>query len=412
MRRVGTLGRFTAGTLALIGPIAVVWWFAPPSARVLAVIIAAFLVLLAACVLLLPSGLVSRDTTLGDLNPEQRANAVNSARTTLVQALVGLAALAGIFVGWQQLQIDRDQSRTDRQQLTEQLTLTRQGQVAERFTRAVDQLGSARLEQRLGGIYGLERIARDSSGGDIRLVITEVLTAYVRQHAPIDPRVLKWGRAPSKPGPPGPDVQAAMTVLGRRTVMATDPGLNLRNVDLGGLDLRGSDLQRANLSFSYLRLAKLSGAKLQKAHLHHADFQVANLSGAQLQGANLGRSNLRGTNFERAELQQANLAHTNLRKANLTNAQLRKASLAEAQLWRARLSGAQLQGASLYLAHLWEVNLSSAQLQGADLRRAGLRRAVLFEAQLEGADLRGARCSSETRWPDGFDWRAAGVRSL
>jgi hypothetical protein len=150
-------------------PIAVVWWFAPPSARVLAVIIAAFLVLLAACVLLLPSGLVSRDTTLGDLNPEQRANAVNSARTTLVQALVGLAALAGIFVGWQQLQIDRDQSRTDRQQLTAQLTLTRQGQVAERFTRAVDQLGSARLEQRLGGIYGLERIARDSSGGDIRL---------------------------------------------------------------------------------------------------------------------------------------------------------------------------------------------------------------------------------------------------
>lgn len=64
--------------------------------------------------------------------------------------------------------------------------VTRQGQVADRFTRAVDQLGSGKLEVRLGGIYGLERIARESP--DSRLVVTEVLSAYVRQRAPGTPR--------------------------------------------------------------------------------------------------------------------------------------------------------------------------------------------------------------------------------
>jgi hypothetical protein len=40
--------------------------------------------------------------------------------------------------------------------------LNREGQITERYTRAIDQLGSTSLSVRLGGIYALERIARDS----------------------------------------------------------------------------------------------------------------------------------------------------------------------------------------------------------------------------------------------------------
>jgi hypothetical protein len=43
-----------------------------------------------------------------------------------------------------------------------QLTMAEQGQITERFTRAVDQLGSDKLDVRLGGMYALERIARHS----------------------------------------------------------------------------------------------------------------------------------------------------------------------------------------------------------------------------------------------------------
>jgi hypothetical protein len=41
--------------------------------------------------------------------------------------------------------------------------LTEQCQVTDRYTKAIEQLGSGKLDVRIGGIYALERIARDSS---------------------------------------------------------------------------------------------------------------------------------------------------------------------------------------------------------------------------------------------------------
>jgi hypothetical protein len=65
-------------------------------------------------------------------------------RTTLLQGLGGAALLVGAYVTYRQLQTSRE------------------GQITERFTRAIDQLGSEHLDVRLGGLYALERIARDS----------------------------------------------------------------------------------------------------------------------------------------------------------------------------------------------------------------------------------------------------------
>jgi hypothetical protein len=42
------------------------------------------------------------------------------------------------------------------------IELTEQGQVADRYSKAIEQLGSDKgLDVRIGGIYALERIARD-----------------------------------------------------------------------------------------------------------------------------------------------------------------------------------------------------------------------------------------------------------
>jgi hypothetical protein len=68
-----------------------------------------------------------------------------------------------------------------------QLHTAREGQITERYTRAIDQLGDAELDIRLGGIYALERIARDSAADLV--TIGEVLTAFVRGHAPWPPRL-------------------------------------------------------------------------------------------------------------------------------------------------------------------------------------------------------------------------------
>jgi hypothetical protein len=57
--------------------------------------------------------------------------------------------------------------------------LTLQGQVTDRYSKVIEQLGSEKLDVRIGGIYALERIARDSARD--HPTIMEVLTAFIRE---------------------------------------------------------------------------------------------------------------------------------------------------------------------------------------------------------------------------------------
>jgi hypothetical protein len=71
--------------------------------------------------------------------------------------------------------------------------LSKQAQVTERFTRAIHQLaasytnGKKRLEIRVGGIYALEGIARESA--EYYWPVMEILTAYVRENASWQERI-------------------------------------------------------------------------------------------------------------------------------------------------------------------------------------------------------------------------------
>ena len=76
----------------------------------------------------------------------------------------------------------------------------------------------------------------------------------------------------------------------------------------------------------------------------------------------------------------------------------------------ARLGSARLAGADLRGADLRGTSLQHAQLAGTNLEESLLCGAQLQGADLAGANLAGARATVATAWPDGFDWRAAGVR--
>jgi hypothetical protein len=247
----------------------------------------------------------------------------NDARATLLQALAGGALLLGAYFTWRQVQTGR-----------QQVHLAEQGQITERFTRAIDQLGSAHLDVRLGGLYALERIARDSP--DDRATIGEVLTAYLRGHAPWPPRL--------EDQPPieaaietvaflrlrAPDVQAALTVLGRGHFADPDP-------DAPQLDLTDTDLRRSYLSRADLRRARLYGADLRRARFDDTDLRGATLIRACLQEAHLLGANL----------QDAVLHHADLRDADLTDANLAGADLRHANLQGTKLDGVDLRGARL-----------------------------------------------------------------
>src|SRR5258708_1695284 len=175
-----------------------------------------------------------------------------------------------------------------------------------------------------------------------------------------------------------------------------------------GLDVRGADLQEANLH--RLPLTRLRGGltfdEWQKATEEQRSSAVvlmrgANLSGAQLAGANLMQAHLAGANLKEIQLAGANLRNAQLKGAylrraklagaDLSEAQLEGVSLIEAQLEEADLSLAQLEGAILYRAQLTGASLGGAQLTGAYLNEAQLAGASLSGAQLARADLRGAQ---------------------
>lgn len=348
-----------------------------------------------------------------DLHGADLATARNNFRGSMLAALAGLAVIAGAVVG-----------ALNFRQTQRQFELQRRGQVSDRFSKAIEQLGKRGdpdLDVRIGAVYALEQIARDSD--DLHGPIMELLTAYLREHAAI-PSV-DDGMATLRPPDPPPtptssaewampaDHQAIATVIGRRRSEQDPAGqrLNLTSTklvqvqwaqatleraDLAGANLAGAWLRDANLKEAYLPHVNLERAKLLGAELEGAYLEGANLEGALLHGANL-RSFLRGANLklvealeahmEAADLEGANLEESDLRGTNLKGANLQEADLERAILARANLEEADLRGADLRGANLWGANLKGANLEEADLR----------QAKLEGAKLEGAIPPREER---------------
>ena len=196
-------------------------------------------------------------------------------------------------------------------------------QITERFTKAVEQLASQEITVRLGGIYALERIAKNSK--DDHWTIMEVLTAFVRE-----PQKLRI------------DIQAALTVIGQH---------NYKNeTENQKLDLHNTNLETANLREAILKGALLYEANLQRANLQAADLQAAVLDEANLQFAILWEANLQKAGLLVAELQWANFE---------------EAKLQGAFLYRAKLQGAKFFGTNLEGADLSEANLNGTDLSGA-----------------------------------------------
>jgi uncharacterized protein YjbI with pentapeptide repeats len=268
--------------------------------------------------------------------------------------------------------------------------LNRQGQITERFTRAIDQLGHAELDVRLGGIYALERIARDSAAD--RGPIVEVLTAFIRTHAPWPPA--RPDKAPQRLIP-RTDVQAALTVLGRRHRYSGP----VQHIELVR---KPEHVEEYYARFPRLNLDALDlrGADLHLAHLDRADFNRAHLECAELTGA---------------RLENCGFTHAHLEGATLRVARLREAHFQEAYLAGAVLDSATLKGA--YFGRVIDPitgSTNASEEEGADLTGAILTNADLRDADLRGADLtrtdlKGAVYNSHTSWPDDVNFKARGA---
>jgi len=280
-------------------------------------------------------------------DPKARADVEDKFRKTVGQLLGGVAVLFGAWLAFLQFpqQQQTAQSQIDQQQQAaqQQQQAARDLLISNQVSKGFEQLASDKMAMRLGGIYALEGVMNSSERPEqYRGPVLEMLCAFVREYT--------IGKTVSKK--PAIDIQAALTVIGRRK----------------GQEL--PDLAEANIPGANLSGANLSGADLDSANLKSAYLSGANLSGANLLGANLTGANLTGAKLSRVDLTGANLSGANLGLADLNGAYLSSANLSGANLSGANLRGADLTGANLRNANLRGANLSVAYLIRADLTGA------------------------------------------
>jgi hypothetical protein len=221
------------------------------------------------------------------------------------------------------------------------------GPMTDRWKSAVEMLAGGvdsdetSVEARLGAIYALEQIARDST--TYQAPAMELLAAYVRVHS-------QKGLAGLEPST---EIQSILTVLGRSGA----EGLDLRRTALWGADLEDAVLTEVNFG-----QARLRGASLARARLARSKFRASNLTDASLAGADLSNAVFSGACLKGVDLTGAVLRGADLSGADLTRARLQRANLREATLIGATLTGAVLDDADLSGATLDGVDLSGATL--------------------------------------------------
>ena len=331
-----------------------------------ALLLIAIVALLLGAILIFPAHVISRDlgSEVQALKPDQLAKAKNDIRTTLLQAIAGVALATGAIATLRQLRFTRLQLEHSQEQLgltgkqlaqaeesqRQELRLSRQGQITERFTRAIDQLGSQELDVRLGGIYALDRIARDSA--DDRHTIAQVLSAYIREHSPWPPaRAGQYiADAPLHKLPDleirASDVQAALEVLGQKMFHSPSALRKIVHADLRKSDLSGLNLEDSFFSNCQLSWTHLTTTNLEKSMIMYSDLSMVNMFDAHLEASSFTSTNVTEADFDEAHLDQAEFFNINFEEAK----------------------------------------------------------------GLDAAHLHGSTADSSTKWPEGFDPASAGVR--
>ncbi|MEU0948497.1 pentapeptide repeat-containing protein [Streptomyces canus] len=270
--------------------------------------------------------------------------------------------------------------------------LTRRGQVTDRFTKALERLGSDEMYIRIGGVIALEQILQDAP--EQSLHTAQVLGAFIRRRAPkarsinveLTTRVVNarktamrrpgasTGREQPLPLTPDEDVQAALTVL-------TRPDLRRRigpaGADFSNLHLAGATFYESDLSYF-----NLSGATLSEARLRSAILVETNLDDADLSNSDISHANC--TN---ARMNKANLSGSWVARANFTKAFMHHANLTECYILGGVFKNTRLQDSIFNAATIDEVDFTDTNLRGASFNGARFSDSVLDYAILEDADL-------------------------
>ncbi len=226
-------------------------------------------------------------------NLEERNSRISCAGL-LVTVITVIVLFLNYVNGKSQLDNAIEQTKQNQTKIENESAFNKKRLNTEMFSRATEQLGKsdeASETARVGAIYTLEQIAKDSPEDNWKIM--NVLTFYVREKD-VYSQELQPGYIRKKVRD---DVQLILEVIGRREHENDPEGKTLR--------LSDSQLHGAYLEGAYFKGANFVGSQLLHTILTNADLSEALLTNADLRGANLKNTNLSGTILCGADLRQA-----------------------------------------------------------------------------------------------------------
>ncbi|MER7730766.1 pentapeptide repeat-containing protein [Streptomyces erythrochromogenes] len=288
---------------------------------------------------------------LSGLTPEATVAAQGQLRLAAVQLIVATGASIALFY------------------TARNYNLTRRGQVTDRFTKALERLGSDQVYIRIGGVAAIKQILLDAP--DQAEDAARVLQAFIYEQTEEAGEIEEIDDSESLP----PDVTASIEALGAAAYRALHfvrlPGRNLTGVDLCGMTL--------------------NYARFNKSRLRMADFSFSRMPGGSLEESDCTGADFAHSSFEAANLTRSDMTASRMDFATFSSAKMDKAQMVGVQAKATRFNNASLKGAALYGAFTGcdfrGANLTDADLRGMEAAHSDFTRACLDRADLTTSDL-------------------------
>lgn len=261
----------------------------------------------------------------------------------LRNVVLSIAALVSLpFVIWRAQANDISSKASHRQSQT-----AIDSQINDRFTRAVEQLGSDNLTIRIGGVHALGKIAEDSPR-DAQTII-DILCSFVRaQTNHIDYKeAIKNDEGEYHE--PRMDIQDSINVIGRDVFAKLNKNLeyaylpkvrmielNLTATNFGEAYLHGAIFYNSVFDYCDFYQSDLSQLNCSKSNFLNPMFIGINMEYARFAGTTFnsiiwGNSKLVGVTFQESELNEVHFQRVNFLEAVFNNSKIRESDFIEVE---------------------------------------------------------------------------------
>lgn len=258
------------------------------------------------------------------------------------------------------------------------------------------------IEVRLGGIYLLEKIAREYE--ELYWPIIETLCAYIRENTGYvdsdfqdsDPNEFVEPDFENPPKAVRVDIQAAINVIGRRSMDQLKHENKLRQgtkdrrqfrLDLTHCKLSGANFVGLNFEFASFDYSELMFCRFEKTNISHSTFVDANLSFCKMSNIYSAHASFQKANFQNGTISDSRFENCNFEELNGSNSHIYDSIITSQNLEYANLSGAHISKShfsdtSMTHAKLYNVQFSMCEIFSTDFSLATLNGTSFSESIL------------------------------